>query len=158
MLKRPSHFSNAGFTLVELVMVLVLLGILAVVALPKFSGRSEFDERVFFDDVLNAIRYAQKSAVATGCNVRFEINNNQYQLIRDDSCSSSQFTSTLPVRHPGTGESSYVGSQTNVSLSATNTQTTFDSLGRADADNLIQVGPRQITLIAQTGFCYDSTP
>jgi len=32
---------NAGFTLVELLLVLVILGILAAIVIPKFSGRTE---------------------------------------------------------------------------------------------------------------------
>src|SRR6266567_5113288 len=36
---RPSR--SQGFTLVELLLVLVILGILAAIVIPKFSGRSE---------------------------------------------------------------------------------------------------------------------
>src|ERR1700747_37679 len=32
---------NSGFTLVELLLVLVILGILAAIVIPKFSGRTE---------------------------------------------------------------------------------------------------------------------
>ncbi|MDF1588378.1 MAG: prepilin-type N-terminal cleavage/methylation domain-containing protein [Gammaproteobacteria bacterium] len=149
--------SDTGFTLVELVMVLVLIGIVATVALPKFAGRSAFDQRVFFDDTLNAVRYAQKTAIATGCNVRVSIASNGYQLLRDDSCSSGSFASNLTVQHPST-QTSYTGSQNGVSLTASNAITTFDSLGRADADNTITLGARQITIVAATGFSYDSTP
>jgi len=35
------HRPNAAFTLVELLLVLVILGILAAVVVPKFSGRTE---------------------------------------------------------------------------------------------------------------------
>src|SRR5881397_1488197 len=33
--------SSSGFTLVELLLVLVILGILAAIVIPKFSGRTE---------------------------------------------------------------------------------------------------------------------
>lgn len=157
MIRITKPNSNTGFTLVELIMVLVLVGIVSTVALPKFAGRSSFDQRVFFDDTLNAVRYAQKTAIATGCNVRFSIVNNAYQLLRDDSCSSGSFASNLSIQHPST-QTSYTGSQNGVSLTANNTTTTFDSLGRADADNTITIGARQITIVAVTGFSYDSTP
>ena len=39
-------------------MVIVIIGVLAVVALPRFFDRSVFDERGFFDEALSAVRYA----------------------------------------------------------------------------------------------------
>ena len=53
-----------GFTLVELVMVIVLLGVISVVALPKLTGTRVFASSAFRSEVVSALRYAQKSAVS----------------------------------------------------------------------------------------------
>lgn len=53
-----------GFTLVELVMVIVMLGVMAVFVAPKFAGTSVFNARGFHDETLAYLRYAQKAAVA----------------------------------------------------------------------------------------------
>lgn len=53
-----------GFTLVELVVTLVVIGIVAIAIIPRWNGTSGFDERAFRDRVVAGLRYAQKSAIA----------------------------------------------------------------------------------------------
>ena len=53
-----------GFTLVELVVILIVVGILAVAAIPRFFDNA-FSERGFHDGVKAAIQHARKVAVAS---------------------------------------------------------------------------------------------
>lgn len=52
-----------GFTMIELVMVIVILGVLAVFAAPMFRT-DDFTARGFHDETLSLLRHAQKTAIA----------------------------------------------------------------------------------------------
>lgn len=56
--------TSRGFTMVELILVLVIAGIVAGVAMPRLVGRNGFDTRGFADELAATLRFAQKLAVA----------------------------------------------------------------------------------------------
>ncbi len=53
-----------GFTIVELVAVMVITGIIAAIAAPRFIGVDAFDARGSYSTLVSALRYAQKTAIA----------------------------------------------------------------------------------------------
>lgn len=53
-----------GFTLIELIMVIVILGVLAVFAAPRLFNNSDLYAKGFHDESLAYLRYAQKTAIA----------------------------------------------------------------------------------------------
>lgn len=58
------NFSEFGFTMIELIMVMVLMGVMAVFAAPRIFNSGNFNARGFHDETLAFLRYAQKTAVA----------------------------------------------------------------------------------------------
>ncbi|NOT86213.1 MAG: prepilin-type N-terminal cleavage/methylation domain-containing protein [Methylococcaceae bacterium] len=157
----PAHhlMAQRGFTLIELVMVMIIAGILANTALPRFFGISDYKTRVFFDDTLSAIRYAQTLAVATGCKVQVAINANGYTLQRpaaQNQCRSAAPTFNIAIPHPSTQQNSYSNTEAGVALTP-NISFSFDALGRASSTVLLNVGgSHSITVVKETGFVYGS--
>ena len=110
-----------GFTLVELVVVIVILGIISAVAAPRFFDQQAYKERVFKDDLVSALRYAQKRAVASGEKVKVTIDSSGFRL---------NYASGVAVPHPAGGD--FV--QQDSPPSSINTGTIgFDALGRVDS-------------------------
>jgi MSHA pilin protein MshC len=54
----------AGFTMVELVVVMILIGVLAAIGIPRLMGDKNMEGAVFGDQVVSGLRRAQK--IATG--------------------------------------------------------------------------------------------
>jgi MSHA pilin protein MshC len=53
-----------GFTMVELIMVMVMVGVLAAIGIPRLMGGNTTGAMVFGDQVASALRHAQSSAVS----------------------------------------------------------------------------------------------
>jgi len=99
MISRNS--SEGGFTLVELVTTIVVLGIIAAFAVPRFVDRTGFESRGFYDQAQAIVRYAQKIAVAQRQSppkpaVFVVINANNISVCYDAGCAA-------PVTDPTTG-------------------------------------------------------
>lgn len=75
MARSKSHHSLLrlrGYTVIELVVSIVLLGIVAAVVIPRFMAPNAFDEPVARDGLLTTIRAAQQAALGRD-DVTFEI-------------------------------------------------------------------------------------
>lgn len=145
-----------GFTLVELVVVIVIAGIIALVAAPRFIGRDAFAARGAYGTLLSALRYAQKTAIAQRTTVYANIDTTALTV-----CLGYTSNCSTPVIDPAS-QAAYLKTLSGVTLTASVTPLAFDGLGRpvpnAVATFTIQnaVVPsestRTITVEAETGY------
>jgi len=98
-----------GFTLVELIMTMLIISILAVVVGPRFFSRDSFDRAFFAEELVNALRYARTVAMASGCQVRAQVDASGYELRRDANCASGggySFSGSGSAVWPSSGDGS----------------------------------------------------
>ena len=139
-----------GFTLVELVMVMVIIGILAVVVGPRFFNRQVFNERLFYEEALAAVRYGQKLAVASGCQIQASLDGSGYRLRRANNCTNGAYGAE--VQGPD-GQTPFAATLPNgVSVSASTFPVVFDSRGRPSAAVSAAIGAFTIRVTADTGL------
>jgi MSHA pilin protein MshC len=124
----------AGFTLIELTMVIVLIGVMSVIGLGRLSSPDQFAVKAFFNDTVNALRFAQKLAVSTGCDVRANITTDGYQLFRSTTCTADNFTEA--VEHPANRSNDYLNLATGFAV-APQTSVTFTARGTTDTGNTL---------------------
>jgi MSHA pilin protein MshC len=132
--------TQRGFTLAEVIIVMVLTGILAAVALPRMFNMDQFSARGTHDFVGASLRYAQKSAIAMRRNVCVGITATQMSVTYASTSGAGQpcAASNLLIE-PGNGVS-YIAltSDTNSSVYkalskapvATPANLVFDAQGR----------------------------
>ena len=129
---------SCGFTMVELVIIILVMGILAVAVVPRFFATSDFEARGYYDTVTNTLRYAQKTAIAQRRVVYAKLDTTTGQV---SLCFANHATvaCSSDVKKP-TGETPYVVSAPSgvtlaLSPAPANNTLFFDSLGRPYASN-----------------------
>lgn len=145
--------AQRGFTLVELIMTMVIIGILAAVVAPRFFDNNVFQSRGFSDQVQASLRYAQKVAIAQHRFVCVVFTSNGITL----STGATTACGT-PLASPSGDPSYVITAPSGVAFTALPANFSFDALGRPNpnaAQTLAIAGAvNPITIEAETGYVH----
>lgn len=137
---KDSPDSRSGFTLIEILILAVLLGIVALTAVPMLSSAGTIQLRAAANMIAADLEYAKSMAISRGQNysVRFDQNSESYQI-------EDQSNNVIP--HPVKKGFNYIVDFQNdgrlnrvditgVNFGATN-DVAFDSLGSPDSGGTV---------------------
>ncbi len=135
--------NHGGFTLIELIVVMILLGILSVYAAPRLSGMfQDYKELSFADLVSSKLALARESSMsrnAEDCSAALVGSNFAGIAYFSTGCQGRDATGTGLIAHPTqikteTSSGTYEISLNGVSISSNNAiLVLFDGLGEVKA-------------------------
>jgi prepilin-type N-terminal cleavage/methylation domain-containing protein len=154
-------FENRGFTLIELIAVVVIIAIAAMLAIPMFSSAASTQVRVAADMIAADIEYAKSMAISR---------QETYTVIFDESAESYSIEDEDGViSHPVTHGDYVVNFKTDSRVDKVNIvdadfgssepeQVSFTYLGSPDNGGSItlSVGTRTVTITVETMTGYVS--
>jgi MSHA pilin protein MshC len=158
-----------GFTLVEMISVIVIMGVLAITALPRFAEVDVFASRGFFEQAVAATRYAHKLAIASGCSIEVNfIDANERFTVSRWTGGADCTERTLPlelVAQPGSNSDYALTAPDGVDIS-NDLLFYFDRVGRPhdavgnlitlSADLQVSIDLRQLQIIPETGLVVEN--
>ncbi len=140
-----------GFTLTELVIILVLVGVLAAFVAPRIDIQG-FERQAFGSELVNALRYAQKTAIGSGCHVQATVNAaaDSYGLSYTGAGGAACGSGSTGVMHPTQG-----GDFTGEGEIDAGGAVVFDAMGRTGAGLSITLASGEAIVVEPgTGYVH----
>lgn len=137
--------SNRGYSLAELVIVIVIAAIMAALAIPLFN-QPQIDATWYHEQVRSGVRYAQRTAVAQRRQVFVLVEAGpRLALCYADPCGAR-------VTELATGNDFVLNAPSGVALSISASPLSFNGLGQPSSGATVNVGGKLVTVNAETGY------
>ena len=149
-MKRYLGGNSSGFSLIELVAVMVIVSVLATVAVVRIMPSAVHEIQAAKDQLASALAYAQQRALYTPHTVRVILSGNQID-IREDLNDDSSYSEAERIRHGAVQYPLTLVNQVQVSSHILD----YDNLGEIPAPVSVTLskGARSVTLsISLSGY------
>ncbi len=140
-----------GFTIIEILSVLVIIGIISAVAVSKMASTGAYNVVVEAENLKNHLRYSQSRAMSNNESWGISITGSSYTLQKNGS--------TAPVSLPAEDSATY-SLKDGVSITSGDQVITFDDLGSCGNSSFFITLSRQgndartVTVTRKTGFIH----
>lgn len=135
---------NHGFTLIEVVAILIVLGVVAVVVASRAVSTVDYARSAELEKVKGHLRYAQRRAMNT---------NDQWGINFTTSSTYELFKNTTANKIKILGEDADTVTLGSLTIGSAPLTITFDDFGiAATTDTTIVTSGGNITVTANTGF------
>lgn len=160
---RPPFFIR-GFTLLEVIAVMIIASILAAIVVSQFMGSSGFEGQTTADKLLASARYAESLAQNQGIPTTLTVQSGSFSItqngaaVTDPTLQGSSFTVPIPAGVSITPQTSVMFCRPGVPLVASTTAT-----APCDADTPVNAfnfyvrgsGPSVVVSVSATGYVYE---
>ena len=156
--------SSRGFTLIELIMVLVIIGVLAVFAVPRMFNANDFNARGFHDETLAYLRFAQKTAIAQRRTVCVSFTSTTVSLGLASAAATPSCAAAATLTGPRGETPPLATARSGVAFASLPTAFNFDGLGQpVDASGSllatqtlqVSAATPSITVESVTGYVHE---
>jgi MSHA pilin protein MshC len=145
---------GAGFSMVELIVTISIIGLLAAFTIPRFVSIQGFDSRGFHDEAIGVVRYAQKTAIAWRRTVFVCVTATEIRVGTASGCAAA-------IVHPTKESGQLTATAPSGVTLASVAEFSFNGIGRPSAATTITFSstiagdpPRRIVVEAETGYVH----
>jgi prepilin-type N-terminal cleavage/methylation domain-containing protein len=125
----------AGFTMLELVIVILIAGILSFAAVGRLNDTGEVNAHGFAEQIASTVRFAQEAAVSQRRPMYVNVNTGSGTV---SVCLDASVACVQPLAAPGGGNLG-VQAPGGVALTTNTAQFSFDGLGQPSVGAQVQI-------------------
>ena len=141
LMRSTSHTRQCGFTLIELVTTIVVIGILSAVVMANINARAQHSVTTQADQLRRDLSHIQMLAISRGRRLRLTTTSTTYTVA---VCTTSACGATTALTDPATGQNFSVTLTNGVTIAGSTLD--FDSLGRPQSNGSLTTGSWTYTL------------